>query len=276
MGRTKFKKISVFFIIWLLPILFYSCGIPHYVNFDNKINIVSHLQNEENRDLIEFDVKFNSTFYSTVDNFTTKPSIKLFYAISDSNSITAPILFGNENYSLNLVSSFFNTNYKKSSGNGIELPQESEGSLAAFYLYTDSNDKIRQFTISRSNLPKTNKEGVIVGTFSNQHYSFNKPPQMDYILQSDNLQQSFKLVYNDGVGLVEFNKKDGTSIDLFGPYNKGGNFKDDFYLADDKGFYEGGDLESRYIHIWGAIYGGRGSFTNIWWSNLEYLGYFEI
>ncbi|MGI6466465.1 MAG: hypothetical protein ACOXZZ_02595 [Sphaerochaetaceae bacterium] len=87
------------------------------------------------------------------------------------------------------VASSFNSNYRGSSGNGIELPRESEGSLAAFYLYTDSNEKERQFTTNRSNLPKSNKEGIIVGTFSNQYNSFNKPPQMDYVLGSDNFLQ---------------------------------------------------------------------------------------
>jgi len=275
MGRTKLKKISVFFIILLLPILFFSCGIPNYINFDNKIRIES-IDQDNDQNLIEFNVKFNSNPYSEVDNFTTEPSIKLFYAISDNLSLSSPV-YGNSSYKLSHIEPTFNTNYKKSSGNGIELPQETEGSLAAFYLYTDSNEKIRQFTISRSNLPKINKEGILVGTFySKKHNKFNKPPKMDYVFQSDNLQQSFKLVYNEDNGVIEFiNKNDNSTIDEFGSYNKA-SFNKQFYLEEDKGFYEGGDSSDRYIHIWGAIYGGRGSFTNIWWSNLEYLGYFEI
>jgi len=274
MGRTKLKKISVFFIIWLLPILFYSCGIPYYVNFDNQIEIES-INRDNDEDPIQFNVKFNSNPYSIVDNFSTKPSIKLFYAISDNESLNSS-LFGNDSYQLRYVKENFDNNYRGKSGSGIELPREADNSLVAFYLYTDSNEKVREFTTNRSNLPKTDKEGIIVGTFLNQYNNFNKPPQMDYVLGSDNFLHTFKLVYNDNDGLIEFNKGDDTSIDVFGPYNKGGNFKSDFYLVDDKDFYEGADQQDRYIHIWGAIYGGRGSFTNIWWSELKYLGYFKI
>ncbi|MGI6466464.1 MAG: hypothetical protein ACOXZZ_02590 [Sphaerochaetaceae bacterium] len=60
-------------------------------------------------------------------------------------------------------------------------------------------------------------------------------------------------MYNEDDGLIEFNKRDDTSIDVFGPYNKGGNFKNNFYLVDDKGFYEGGRFNKIDTFIFGVL-----------------------
>jgi hypothetical protein len=284
MRDIRLSRLITLILIVATLIFFISCGIPFFVNFDNDISITKDNPTDKE---IEFTVTISARGLNKIQvdpdyDFVTTPSLKFFYVLSDSFSpeaaITKTSLTGNnEKYIIKEVKSYFSNNYKGSTGNGYPLI------VPTFYIYTNESNKSHNFARSRQllkNWDDSKEEGILVGTFFNEtEGQFNGAPKMDYLLEVIGSQDL--LLKLDG-GKVELHKngiKNFTAFNeqLFPSDDESLNSFIDNSKRDDQIFLNPlKGANTLYLHLWVAVYGGEGSFTNVYWSDLTYLGYFDL
>lgn len=288
-------------------LLFAGCGIPNYLNLDREITISSTSVNEEK---FVVNIKINTEGLSklTEYNVVNGPSLKFFYVLSTNGSQNAPVTSQNSTnasyYQMSYVPSTFKTNYVGAAGNGISWSPEKPTSSAnpsapGFFLYTDADDKYRNFARDTIQIKNRNdsESGILVGTFSyNQlnlgslpaDYAFGTVPYMDIVLPS--IPESQFTITKEQAGAGQpyaIVLDDGTPANklYFASYERNlfpqGNSLSELavLLDEDPYFYkpivdEIADTSGShlYLHIWAAIYAGEGGFTNIYWSPLQHVG----
>ena len=282
MRDIRLSRLITLILILATLIFFISCGIPFFVNFDNDISITKGNSTDKE---IEFTVTISARGLNKIQadpdyDFVTTPSLKFFYVLSNESGQIS-YLPPNEVYRIDNIEDIFISNYKGSTGNGYPLI------VPTFYIYTNESSKSHNFARSRQllkNWDDSKEEGILVGTFFNEtERQFNGAPKMDYLLEVIGSQDL--LLKLDG-GKVELHKKNIIVAEsIFNAFNKQpfpsddeslnsfiGNSKrdDQIFLNPLKG------ASTLYLHLWVAVYGGEGSFTNVYWSDLTYLGSFDL
>jgi hypothetical protein len=263
-------------------IFFISCGIPFFINFDNDIALKKGNSTDKE---IEFTVTISARGLNKIQadpdyNFSSTPSLKFFYVLSNESGRTS-YLPPNEIYRIDNIEGIFRSNYKGSTGNGYPLI------VPTFYVYTNTEDKAKNFARSRQllkNWDNSKEEGIIVGTFYNEtEGQLNGAPKMDYLLDLIASQDLLLKLENNKVKLYKNNNIVEESV--FTAFNEQSFPFDDGSLNSfiniskdkDKVFLNPlSGTNTLYLHLWVAIYGGEGSFTNIYWSDLTYLGSFDL
>lgn len=289
-----------------------GCGIPNYLNLDDEITISSsaivegihvNLTIKETgiNKINEFSVQEGPSlkFFYTLSTNSAQTAL-----ISNQDSDYP------SNVTINSISTYFKNNYKGATGNGVSWSPEnpigaSNPSAPAFYLYTKTDKSTKNFARkSESIINLADDEiGIIVETFAYHpltisdnptDYFFGDVPQMDVKLPIETLSMmpvpktySFNLqrVQSGVTGryAIEF---DDSSSDLlyFASYKRNlfpqNNTTEELedYLEEDTYFHLPvyhdvvNSTTSLYLHLWVAVYAGEGDFTNIYWSNLKYLG----
>ncbi len=287
-------------MLLILPSLFLSlaCGIPHFINLDSAI---SFSRNTSNANLIDYRVRITEAGMAKIDELGAKPALKFFYTFSTNPVTNSPTSNNNtineSSYRLSSITSRFSTNIKGSKGNGVLWSPESFSSAPGFYLYTKDNNSTNNFARSSKGITNRHPEnsGILIGTFSQSefdylNYQFGAAPDMDLLLT---INEDY-----DGNGTYEFNFKlekeehsDGFLIKL---ESDGDNLllrthqKNPFpnratierLNQEDPNFYSFIVEEARntklYLHVWVALYGGAGQFTNVYWSPLRHIGALEL
>jgi len=249
-------------------LLLTACGIPTYLDLDDNI---SWTENTADEDQISYTVSLEGVDPDIViDN---GPGIKFFYTISSSSNEN------NFNSSTSIpVASRFDTYFKGTSGTGLEW---YAGNVTApgFYLFTSttSDDPL---SLSRPDEYNEDKAHALAGTFEIDG-EFCDGPEMDLaISDGDSIDFTFSLTNASDVE-TSLTLSDGTdTYDLknynsdYFPINSFNDLSQLNYASEDKDFFEYLDTASSnlYLHIWASVYGGRGEFSNTYWSDLEYLG----
>ncbi|MFA5513747.1 MAG: hypothetical protein WDA17_02370 [Sphaerochaetaceae bacterium] len=278
MGKIRIKRGFKLFLFLILPLFFVNCGIPFFLSFDDEITI-SNIKPTDNK--IEFKLNISNLAEGMIDgtdadySFTDKPALKFFYVISANPDQHNPIANNEENtlYILSNIETAFKNNIRGLRGNGTMLYAKDNNSFPAFFLYTKSDGSKNNFSRTRNLLNQKDEDsGILVGTFSKElgsEFIFDSTEKMDYVIGKTD--KTFELKLDDNLIKLSIN---GVEKSSFGSYIKQ-HFSDSLYLDRDEHFYNSviedtsGNL---YIHIWVSVYGGTGSFTNIYWSELKYLG----
>ncbi|MGE0074797.1 MAG: hypothetical protein AB7S52_06190 [Sphaerochaetaceae bacterium] len=285
------------YVVLILASLFVlsGCGIPNYLNLDDEIAWQTVLIDTDVHKTDQVRITVNPDGLSEILEKVDAgqgPGLKFFYSLSDSPS----------EYSFPYsISSRFTTYMKGgTSGTGKYWTLESSQKAPGFFLFKPaSGSELNPLTVVRPSLSQVDSSAskAIVGTFSisstsdNYSGSFRDGSDMDISLDRNtgtidlkisgvdtNLDGSMELLleygYNEDIlgGTSEYlldyrNVQFPLGASYMTPYiNSLRNDTDDSpywsYLDPSK------DL---YLHVWVSLYGGAG-FTNIYWSELEYLG----
>jgi len=301
------KLSAVIYVLALASLFsFTSCGIPYFINLDNTIIWTKNTANTTDQK-IDTTLTITTQGMQKINEVNATPSIKFFYVISANKAITAATTNNNDinanKYPLTTISSQF-SNFKGKVGNGLSwFPEPNNRAAPGFYLYTKDDNTYRNFARERSAIRDLNEDesGIIVGTFSQStslsndqaDYFFGKSPEMDALLPITSWSASGDFTYNftlervahplDLQFGVEFNPTGGPQS-YFASYQRNlfpqSNDETDLanFISEDpyfhKPFLDG--INNLYVHIWATVYGGNGLFTNIYWSNLEYLGTIKL
>jgi hypothetical protein len=302
--KGKFLPIIVLASLFL----FIGCGIPTYLSLDSDITIVKHTDGTAGANITvapTASAKFTEYFGAGEG-----PSLKLFYVLSTYETVDSPITdIDGTNYRLNIVDDTFRSLYRNN-GNGRQWSPESTSAsdpvAPGFFIYTDNKDNLRESSSFRPDDLVSEPAGILVGTFAGSitkndsdksAYVIGSSPDMDLTIPNSSF--SFTLSTEsitppsgssfpvDAVPshLVKLETNESSPRILYlTDYKKnpfvdtlswtGTNFSDQ-YLEEDGYFYENiaeSYTSPLYLHIWAAVYANGEYFTNIYWSDLEYLG----
>jgi hypothetical protein len=285
MKRCQFKGTRIFVLVLASLFILISCGIPTYFYLDDSEVTWQSVPDTENNQFT-LTVTLNPSALAKISEkgVDAGPGLKFFYALS--NSASTYLL--DSITQITTVSSRFNTNFKGAAGNGIPWTPGYE-SAPGFYLYTNDSGTQNTFSLER---PDTGSDGLVIGTFSISEttideYEFRKAPEMDISLENGN--SPIKLTIKRGEDspdgytdlLVELVLQVPGNLD-FRTYSNGRFPTNSATLAEvvaeDTEFlkYLLKGSQYLYVHIWASLFCGEGDFSNIYWSNLKYLGYIEL
>ncbi len=277
--------------------LFISCGIPTFLNLDQHIAL-SGVPQDDNTITVTINQQSTADLLASYDT-GTGPSLKFMYVLS-----TAADLGGTEyvteqsgdatHFPLTDVISHFQSLYGMKSGSGSFWTVQSQNSAPGLYSYRNASGT-KQYTKHRPDNDDMDDEqfgGILTGTFSNSLASdgpfvFGVAPEMDMLIpiSDGNYEITVSLEAIDDSYLIKLS--DGTDELLLADYQKNPFVKSDTWSSEDftaqyvdtedEYFYHNLAAEYAmdkplYIHLFGAVYGGEGNFTNIYWSSLAYLG----
>jgi hypothetical protein len=299
--------------VWLLLLtsLFFlvSCGIPTFINLDSDIEL-----ERVGSPALPHTVKASITLSSSSETLSKLteyydsgegPSLKLFYVISSSPStvLTNYVSESGISYQISQIETDFRNLIKTTSGSGIPWNVQNAAKAPGFYLYNDPEKlSVRESSLERPKETDLDKlvSGALIGTFAQRSaassdfslYTFGTHPTMDIpvshttgtavpltITLSPVLGENVNVLIlsydSNELYLTDFMKKgfpNGTwTADMIGTQYEGED--ETFYKELATGLWDDHEL---YIHIFGSIYGGEGNFTNIYWSDLIYLGNIEL
>lgn len=301
--------------LWLLLLtsLFFmvSCGIPTFINLDSDITL-ERIDSPATPNTVEATIELSSSsqtaiklaeYYDTGEG----PSLKLFYVLSSfPDTILTNYLSESESvisFQISQVESEFRSLVKTNSGNGLPWNVQNAAKAPGFYLYNDPEKlSVRESSLERPKETDLDKlvSGALIGTFAQRSaassdfslYTFGTHPTMDIpvshttgtavpltITLSPVLGENVNVLIlsydSNELYLTDFMKKgfpNGTwTADMIGTQYEGED--ETFYKELATGLWDDHEL---YIHIFGSIYGGEGNFTNIYWSDLIYLGNIEL
>lgn len=284
------------FVVLFVALFFFltSCGIPTFYNLDNEI-MFSANPRANSFTITGLDDDRYSIKSKIVEYGATNPSVKLFYVLSSAeNTLSDYHETLATQYRLSEVITAFNKYIRGERLNGRFWSPKKE-SAPGFYLYTNSSNTHRQFSDQaplEGQYATDPIAGMLVGTFASfkgndvdqesSSFTFGSFPQMDVELNFFNSlthTMSFSLLEeNDEGHIIQMEYEGDTYLlrsytkNLF-PANKEGfvtsDTKQDFYqiLKED---------DNLYITIYAAIFGGKGSFTNMYWSPLKEVGRFTL
>jgi len=299
--------------VWLLLLtsLFFlvSCGIPTFINLDSDIEL-ERVGSPALPQTVEASITLSSSS-ETLSKLTEYydsgegPSLKLFYVISSSPStvLTNYVSESGISYQISQIETDFRNLIKTTSGSGIPWNVQNTDKAPGFYVYNaPGTTTVREKSLERPQEIDLDAlfSGVLIGTFAQypnestsfSSYSFGIHPEMDIpITQVPGTTQTLAIslhpVAGENVNILKLTY-DSQELYLIDYMRKG--FPDNTwtaeeigeqYVEEDEVFY--GELGTRlyvdsglYIHLFCAIYGGEGNFTNIYWSDLTYLGNIEL
>ena len=282
-------------VVLILASLFVlsGCGIPNYLNLDDEIAwqtvAIKADQYETNHTRITINDDGLSEILEKVDA-GQGPGLKFFYSLSDSPS--------EYSFPYSITSRF--TTYMKggTTGTGKYWTLESSQKAPGFFLFKPtSGSELNPLTVVRPSVSQVDSAAskAIIGSFAisstsdNYSGSFRDGSDMDIPLNrtigtidlkisgvdsnSDgNLELKIEYGDNSGFDTSEYlldyrNSQFPIGASQIAPYVN--YLKSD---SDDSIFWDYLDpSKDLYLHVWVSLYGGAG-FTNIYWSNLKYLG----
>lgn len=253
--RTKFLfMVSVFFVSFLL---FSSCGIPTI--FYMTYTFVAGSTNDGNS--IQNTFNFNDTYgdLSLVD-VGTGPSLMMMYYVSDSSS--AP-------EKSTIISDFKTTYGGNTTGKNISYTQNNPKILSstynstnyALYPFSDSSDAIFSAPKYIANANSSNTPNFSF-TLAKNSLSIS-PIQVDLALAFNSGSYTSQTLKN----LLRFNGKPFTTVEVI---------NDSIHFPEYASIDTDASGTSLYVHVYAAVSVASGSFSNIYWTGLEYLGYITL
>lgn len=310
MKRCQNLSAIIYVLVLASLVSFTSCGIPYFLNLDNTI---SWSKSYPDPTKLDIGLTVSSHGMEKVDEVKTTPSIKFFYVFSTNSTISSSATKTNDindtYYRLSSISTQF-SHIKGNLGNGFAWSPESSDIAPGFYLYsTEDPTTHRNFARERSAITDRSgqESGIIVETFSQgfllsnnkTDYDFGASPYMDAMLPVNSwggsgspLSYSFTLERVSSAPNTPYGIKftDGSQTIYFADYAKNlfphtSEEADlsNFINPEDSYFHQPVYTEIKdnpeanlYLHIWATVFGGDGTFTNIYWSNLEYLGNIQL
>lgn len=279
--------LPVFFLACCLLVSLTACGIPTYVDFDDTVTWTRISQDDTS---ITWDFAMDADGLATIATMVDDgPGLKFFYTVSND---TNPNSYGG---SLQIKTSFDSYFRKSSTIDGLEWTS-GISSAPGFYLFTrKSGYSGNPLTLERPSSDLYDPVGAktLAGTFAFDQdgtgvsYLFPEAPWMDIAVPADGEETVTLSLLADSPtpqGWIVELVIDSTTQTLKSYRN--GLFPDD---ADDLGqqrLYESEDgeffsyldpyAENLYLHVWVSMFGGRGDFSNTYWSPLQYLGYLKL
>jgi len=245
------RLVSVFFIVMVLV----GCGIAVIFYID------SYIDTNEN----DTPTTLSGTYRVTNDSFNnlalieddTGPSLWLGYVVSDSSTLSA---------SGSIISKFNETYVRRPNGRTIDPFSESDPAVLtlsdnsyALFQFSDTN-RLNDYAAPlyhATAVDHTSPEDTFTITKSDVDAT-----HVQFTLAFDNAK--FVSHIDDGI----LRRYDGTQFRNDVPYSEKGSFPDYFYSKNPS--------NELYCHIFAAITVTEGSFSNIYWTNLAYLGVLQL
>jgi hypothetical protein len=261
--------------------IFTGCGIPTYFYLDESEFITSSTLNTLDNEInLEIALSASALVKIAEKGVEDGPGLKFFYVLSGN-----PTSYIVDNVTqLSTVSSSFNTNVKGGTGNGKPW-SPGYSSAPGFYLYTDDSNKKNTFSFQK---PEDTSQGLVIGTFSIREspledLDFRKAPEMDLSLKNLALPIDFtiKRGVEDPEGYTNLlmqstsgNLELQSYVKQKFPINP--EALSNVITSEPVFLSHVENTHALYIHIWVALYAGKGAFNNIYWSNLRHLGYIKL
>lgn len=192
-------------------------------------------------------------------------------------------------------------------------PTGTDATAPGFYLYTNTEETERSTSIARPTDLATETSGILMGTFANhssasdirENYQYGASPVMDIPIVPTNFTTGFgftiekevidpstastfpvqttsyllKLTTDETPArtwyLTDYRKHAFIDTNTW----SSDEFNTQYVDNEDAYFYANLSAEygsTIYLHVYGAVFAGEGNFTNIYWSNLKYLGYIGL
>lgn len=310
------RTTGTFLTLLVLASLFVcpACGIPNFLNLNPPFIEVSGTPGTV-EGTIEVSVDISPEGLSKLATYQVSngPSLKFFYVVSTNATLEAPVSnldLASPLFNMSEVRSYFASNFKGTSVNG--LPWSPQSTMApGFYLYVDEDSK-KSFAKDRSLIgaDSLSDDGsrILVGTFS-QHigttpgtlgddYAFGTAPYMDLVIpipEDVDPQTTYLYPFNiskeqvgaGGPYVIVLDDQENPKTYLASYRKNGfpqGNSSAELEpFLDEDSYFHGhvyqetvSSSNNLFIHIWAAVHASEGNFTNIFWSNLEYLGYITL
>lgn len=296
--KRRYRKSTLLLLLTIASfLLLNSCGIPTYLYFLN--NDVSLSKTEPIPNTYEIKVNITENAYNELVDKKTTPSIKLFYAYSESPTTAGNQILGSE-IQLTSISSKFNSIYKNGYKGVVFSPTSTNAASLYFYKKQDVSLKaqIKRFDDYDTSL---DIDAMLLGTFStrpadtpdDEGFVFNASSTMDFPISLSyfplgNKEATFFLRFDTSNEFTSLKLTTPNGSEYFlGDYKKQrflGNasttqsFKDRLTNQDEQTFeaiIDGLDKDL-YIHLFASLFGGEGDFNNIVWSELQYIGAIKL
>lgn len=294
MKRCK-GLIPCFLCIILASLSFFAgCGIPTYLSLDRHIRIQKHTEHVLG-EIIGHTISIDASGITKINEMVDEgPSIKFFYLISSSNSEN------NHSEATYSIRSLFNSHVRRTTGNGLLWYPSNQQYAPGFYLFTPKTSSIPPLSLQRpSNTDMAeNSVPIVLGTFSladqlqNPMYFFSAP-LMDIDISDRGLLSYLITIepVDDDNGYLQIQYDYDTDVSqgytLYGKdlqkelfplsSESARTYIEEKKIKDEQFFSYLPTLPDQlYLHIWVSVYGGKGAFTNLYWSELSYVGYLSL
>ncbi len=245
------RMVSVFFLVLVLG----GCGMAVIFYIDSYIDVTD---NDTETTLSGSYVVRNDEFNNlALIEDDTGPSLWIGYMVSDSSTISS---------SSSIINLFASTYGKKPNGRTIDkislsnpaVVSASDRSYALFQFsgINSSNDYAAPLYHATA-VDHTSPEDTFTITKTDVNST-----HVEFTLAFDNA----KFVSHIDGGILR--RYDGTQFPNDVPYSEKGAFPDYFYSTNPS--------NELYCHIFAAMNVTEGSFSNIYWTSLAYLGYLQL
>ncbi len=224
-------------IIVMVSVFLFSCGIPSYWEPSNETVISKNLTNET--DTVSFNVTVN--YYEDQDgNNAPNIGLLLLYVYTETNPLHDYSISSSFDYALIKE---FNSSYRGTIPNGLYTLKASNNTPIWSFTYDEETFNVYAFTDGDGSAVKA--------------YKYNKDITSE---ESFSTQYTLKLKETKTEG-VELYVENSTTVDCSLSFGL-----NDSNLSDLD--------ESSYIHVYAAISAQGDNYSNLYWSNLVYVGSF--
>ncbi len=296
--RNRILKAVLFLLV---PFVFLlttsSCGIPTYLSIDTSEIVINGVTTDLSK--IEVNVQLTDGAIAHLIERNATPSIKLFYVISEYPHSTDVSAEGSALLVLNRARNGFSSLYGGTSGNGYLWTPHIDGT--GFYVYTKLENSSATYSKTKPGYEDDiSYDAFLVGTFSHADsiggdLRFAVAPDMDIPIPvgeftevvSNPIWNSIEFLLsldavNDVYSTITLTHPDST-VTYLSNYKKEHFFGENATQTQLQSRYSGydpvtyellinsirsSDSTPLYLHVFAALYGGDGDFTNIFWSPL--------
>lgn len=253
----KIQKLAIVFVLIIVLFLFLSCGIPSYLTL--AISDPTSSSSVTGRTIAITDIRINATqelgLFNTSQVTAQSPSLTFFYTITNSSSQQSGLQTN------------FNNSYSSEYSRKPQSAIVTENGDSSVIEYKNSDIIYRLFVLKDDSINWESPNGHINKTSipNNMQFNFNISKETDL---DSNIY--FKVTYNDlnNIGqTLELKRYDNSNFTKLNP------------KINNNDYNTVTDSDPKYVHIYAAINvvgSSTATFTNRFWSDLMYIGSYEL
>lgn len=253
----KIQKLAIVFVLLIVLFLSLSCGIPSYLTL--AISDPTSSSTVTGRTIAITDIRINATqelgLFNTSQVTNQSPSLTFFYTITNSNIQQSGLQTN------------FNNSYSSEYSRKPKSAIVTENSDSSIIEYKYSDIVYRLFVLKADNINWSSPNGHINKTTIPNNMQFNFDISKETYLNNNSF---IKVTYTD-------NKKGNQSLELKRYDNS--YFTKLIPNSNNNDYNTVTNSDSKYVHIYAAVNvvgSSLATFTNRFWSDLMYLGSYDL
>jgi len=255
----KIHKFAIVFVLLIVLFLSLSCGIPSYLTLAISDPTISSTVTERTIEIT--DIRINATqkldLFNTSQVTDQSPSLSFFYTITNSNIQQSGLQTN------------FNTSYSSEYSRKPKSAIVTENGDSSIIEYKYSDIIYRLFVLKADNINWESPNGHInkITIPDNMQFNFNISKETDL---NNNDNSFIKVTYEDNNKVdqsLELKRYDNSYFTKLIP----DSINNDYNTVTNS--------DSKYVHIYAAVNvvgSSLATFTNRFWSDLMYLGSYDL